>query len=191
VGFALAGSSGQQPAVLPSFKTSGQQSFTYDRAARGQGVRNRLSPQYFYYYKSVGAFGEYVRAHGDVTNGSSSGDIAHEALLIAGSVVITGEAASDHGVRPRHPFDPRKHNWGALQMAARYHALRIDPRASTLGFAAAGSSREAKTFTLGANWYLNPYLKWVFNFERTVFDGDSNGGRPSENALLLRSQLTF
>ena len=34
---------------------------SYDHAAVGEGTRNRLSPQWFYYYKGVGAFGEYTR----------------------------------------------------------------------------------------------------------------------------------
>src|SRR5204863_10109730 len=63
LGLALAGSSETQPAALPSFRTSGQETFfTYDRAAIGEGVRNRVSPQFFYYFKSVGAFGEYIRS---------------------------------------------------------------------------------------------------------------------------------
>ena len=192
LGLALAASSGRQPAVLPSFRTSGMQTFfSYDRAATGEGVRNRFSPQYFYYYKSVGTFGEYVHSEGHVTKGAVSDDITHESLMIAGSVVVTGEAASDRGVRPKKPFDPGRHTWGALQLAARYHALSVDPKAVALGLAAAGSSRGAKSFTVGANWYLNPFIKWVFNFERTVFDGDPNGARHAENAILFRNQISF
>ena len=70
LGLALAASAGQQPAVLPSFRTSGQQRFfAYDQSAVGDGVRRRVSPQSFYYYKSVGAFGEYVPSEGAVANG--------------------------------------------------------------------------------------------------------------------------
>jgi phosphate-selective porin OprO and OprP len=192
LGLALAGSSGEQPTALPSFLTSARQTFfTYDRAAVGQGDRHRFSPQYFYYYKSFGTFGEYVNSRGVVANGSVSGDIIHESLMIAGSFVVTGETASDHGVRPRSLFDPGKHTWGALQITARYHSLSVDPKAATLGFVSAGASREAKAFTVGANWYLNPFIKWVFNFERTVFDGDPNGSRHPENAILVRNQIGF
>ena len=192
LGFALAASSGQQPAVLPSFRSSGQQTFfSYNPTAVGAGARRRVSPQFFYYYKAIGAFGEYVRSEGAVANGGISEDITHESVMIAGSVVVTGEAASDRGVRPRNAFDPGRRTWGALQIAARYHALAVDSRASALGFAAPGASREARAFTIGANWHLNPNIKWVFNIERTVFDGDPNGARHAETTVLIRHQLAF
>lgn len=192
LGIALAGSSGVQPAALPSFRSSGLQTFfAYDQAAVGEGARHRVSPQFFYYYKSIGIFGEYVRSTGAVARGAASADIVHESLMIAGSVIVTGEAASDRGVRPKHPFDPSKHRLGALQITARYHALVVDPQVFALGFSAPGSSREARAFTLGANWHLNAFVKWVFNFERTVFDGNRSPARHAENAALLRSQISF
>ncbi len=192
LGLAFAGSTGTQPAVLPSFRTSGQQTFfTYDHAAIGEGVRNRVSPQAFYYYKSVGAFTEYVRSRGRVRKGSVSDEITHESWQVAGSFVMTGEPASDHGVTPTLVFDPRKHTWGALQVAGRYHVLAVDPKASARGFAAAGSSREARAFIVGANWYLNPIIKWMFNVERTVFDGDPNGPRHVEHVMLVQNQISF
>ena len=106
-------------------------------------------------------------------------------------MVVSGDAASDRGVKPSVNFDPGKHALGALQLTARYHVLTVDPAAFTSGLAAAGSSREARAFTIGANWYLNPYIKWVFNVERTVFDGDPNGPRHAENAVLIENQISF
>jgi hypothetical protein len=41
------------------------------------------------------------------------------------------------------------------------------------------------------NWYLTPNYKYVFNFERTVFDGDPNGPRKAEDALVFRTQVNF
>jgi phosphate-selective porin OprO/OprP len=192
LGLAFAGSTGAQPDALPSFRTSGQQTFfTYDHAAIGEGVRTRISPQAFYYYKSVGAFTEYVRSRGSVRKGSISDEITHESWQVAGSFVVTGEPASDHGVKPQLVFDPSKHTWGALQLAGRYHVLGVDPKAVVLGFADAGSSREARAFTIGANWYLNSIVKWTFNVERTVFDGDPNGPRHVENVMMVQNQISF
>src|SRR5205085_1605187 len=96
LGLAMAGSTGTQPAGTPAFQSSARQTFVvYDRAATGTGVRNRVSPQWFYYYKGVGAFGEYVRSRGAIAKGGVTADITHESLLVAGSVVVTGEMASD------------------------------------------------------------------------------------------------
>ena len=187
---ALGASSGEQPAILPSFPTSCRQwFFGYDRTAVGQGVRNRISPQGFYSYTSVSAFGEYVRSAGTVEQNGVRGDIADEAWVLAGSVVLTGEAAGDRGVRPRNVFEPGRRAWRALQLTSRYHMLSVDPRAVTLGFASAGASRQAKAFTIGATWYLNPSVKWNLNFERTVFDGNPHGPRHAENAILVRNQF--
>jgi hypothetical protein len=41
------------------------------------------------------------------------------------------------------------------------------------------------------NWYLTPNFKYVFNVERTVFDGGADGARPAENALAFRTQINF
>ncbi len=200
LGLALAGSGGDQPLTLPTFRSAGQQPFfSYANgptAAQGVGVRTRYSPQWFFYSGPFGGFGEWVRSTGDVQRGSAASlvraEVDHTAWQIALSWVITGETASDKGVKPRRNFDPgRSAGWGALQIAARYNELRVSQNAVDLGFAAAGASRTAEAWGVGANWYLNPFVKWVLNFERTVFDGDADGPRAAENALLFRAQLSF
>jgi phosphate-selective porin OprO/OprP len=200
LGLALAGSGGDQPLTLPAFRSAGQQTFfAYANgatAAQGVGVRTRYSPQWFFYSGPFGGFGEWVRSTGDVQRGSAASlvraEVDHTAWQIALSWVITGEAASEKGLRPRRNFDPgRSGGWGALQIAARYNELRVSQNAVDLGFAAAGASRTAEAWAVGANWYLNPFVKWVLNFERTVFDGDADGPRSAENAALFRAQLSF
>jgi phosphate-selective porin OprO and OprP len=192
LGFALAGSDGRQPMALPSFRTSGLNLFfAYAPGVVGDGPRRRVSPQAFYYHGRFGGFFEYVRSNGRVQRGAVSSEVDHVAWQVTGSWVITGEAATDRGVRPKNNFDPENHRWGAVQLAARYHHLGVGADAVTRGLAAPGTSRIADAFTAGANWYLNPFVKWVFNFERTVFDGHVNGPRAPENAVLLRGQLSF
>jgi phosphate-selective porin OprO/OprP len=191
LGVALAATRGTQPATVPSFRTPAQQTFfTYDRNATGEGVRHRISPQAFYYYKRFGGFTEYVRSRGRISTPAAGDDVLHEAWQLAGSIVLTGESASDRGVRPARAFDPAAGRWGALQVAARYHALDVDPRAAALGLAGSGS-RRARAFAVGANWYLNPIVKWVLNVERTTFDGAAGAARPPELALLVRNQIAF
>ena len=200
LGFALAGSQGDQPLTLPVFRSATRQPFfSYAggaNPAQGVGGRTRYSPQWFLYSGPFGGFGEWVRSTGDVQRelGASlvRDEVDHTSWQVALSWVLTGEAASDRGVRPQRNFDPgRSSGWGALQVAARYNELRVSQNAVDLGFAAAGASRTAEGFAVGANWYLNPFVKWVLNFERTVFDGDPDGPRPVENAVLFRAQLSF
>ena len=194
LGVAMSASSGEQSgaAALPSLRTASlQQVFLSYSGATADGRRVRYSPQAFYYHKGFGGFAEYVHTQMPFVKGALRNEIAHDAWQVAGSYVLTGEAASDAGIRPRVNFDVEKGNWGAVQIAARYHALRVDDAARTAGFAAAGASLKADAWTLGANWYLTPNLRYVVNFERTVFDDDPDGPRPAENAFVFRTQISF
>jgi phosphate-selective porin OprO/OprP len=195
-GVALSGSRGRQSgaAALPTFKTpSLQQIFFSYNAATAEGVRTRSSPQFFYYYKAFGAFGEYVRTETPIRKASRMTGVAHEAWQVAVSWVLTGEPATDapDGVRPRADFDSRNGHLGAFQVAARYHVLKVDDRAFEFDLATAGSSRKAEAWTAGLNWILTRNLKYTLNFERTVFDGNAHGARNTENAFVFRTQLYF
>ncbi|MGH9158673.1 MAG: OprO/OprP family phosphate-selective porin [Vicinamibacteraceae bacterium] len=192
LGFAMSGSTGTR-SELPSFRTASlrQPFFAYSEAVTADGKRTRYSPQVFYYYKTVGAFGEYVHSEQTVLGEETRADIGHDAWQIAGSIVLTGEDATERGVRPRRNFDFGGGGIGAIQVAVRYHTLTIDRDAILLGLADADASRKAEAVTVGVNWYVNPFIKYVFNVERTVFDGDADGLRPAENALVFRTQLAF
>ena len=191
LGFGIAGTTGAAPAALPTFRSAGQQIFFAYAGAVGEGRRRRFSPQGFFYRGPFGGFAEYVRSVGTIRKDTVSRAIDHSAWQVAGSWVVTGEQATDRGVRPRASFDPGHGTYGAVQLAARYDVLRVDPDAFTYGLVAPGATRTARAVAAGVNWYLNPYIKWVFNVERTVFDGDPDGQRPAENAILFRGQLSF
>jgi phosphate-selective porin OprO/OprP len=192
VAVGIAASAGDQPSTLAVLRTSTQQTFfSYAAGTAGVDRRTRLSPQGAYYFGPFGGFAEYVRSTGDVRRGTTTGELTHTAWQVAGSWVMTGEAASERGVRPRNPFDPSRGTWGALQLAARYSALHVDADAVSLGFAAAGASTDAANVAVSLNWYLNPFVRWLVTGERTVFDGEADGPRPAENALLFRAQLAF
>jgi len=187
----IAGSTGTVK-ELPVVKSSTLfQPFLSYVDATADGDRVHVSPQAFYYYKSIGVFGEFVRSAQSIRHDAASSRISHTAWEVSASYAITGEPVTDGAVRPRHDFDFGGGHVGAIQLAARYHTLHVDDDAFTLGLTAPGSSRSANAFTFGVNWYLNPFLKYAFNFERTVFDGDAGGPRPAENALAFRAQLFF
>jgi phosphate-selective porin OprO/OprP len=191
LGFQVGGSAGKQTGPLPSFRTSvGQVYFSY-AAAMANGERTRVSPAVFYYYKAFGAFAEYMRSSQDVIKNGIGTDVTNRAWEVTGSYVLTGEAASDRGVRPRTNFDPAAGHWGALQLVARYTELEIDDAVFIDGLAAPGASRKAQSFTVAANWYPAAVIKYYLTFERTVFDGGVNGTRPTENVILFRTQLGF
>jgi phosphate-selective porin OprO/OprP len=191
-GVHLGGSTGHQAGPLPSFRTSvTQQYFAYDAASAADGRRNRLSPAVFYYYKAFGGFAEYMRSTQGVTRDGVHRDVANTAWEVTGSIVLTGEAASDRNVRPKNNFDPAAGHWGALQLLGRYTVLSVDPAVFSAGFAATGASRQARSFTIAANWYPNMAVKYYFTFERTTFEDGGAGLRRPEDVFLFRTQLGF
>ena len=196
LGVALAGSTGRQSGAvaLPSLRTASleQPYFTYSGAV-ADGRRTRYSPQAFYYYKGFGGFAEYVQSTTPVRKAAVREEIAHRAWQVAASYVLTGEAATDAGagVKPRAPADFANGGLGAFQVAARYHALRVDRDALTLGLTAATASPTADAWTVGLNWYLTGNLRNTFNFERTTFDSDVEGSRTTEHAFVFRTQVNF
>jgi phosphate-selective porin OprO/OprP len=197
LGFALAGNTGRQSgtAPLPSLKTQTilQPYFSYATGVAASGRRVRYSPQLFFFRGPFGGWGEYVRTEIPVARNGVADDISHEAWQVAVSWVLTGESATDAGagIRPRAIFDPPTSHWGALQIGVRVHQLTVDQAAVDLGFAAAGASRKVQAWTVGLNWYLTSNVKYVLNFERTVFDDSRDGARQPENAIAFRTQLNF
>ena len=113
-GFQLGGSRGTQAGVLPSFRTSIQQTyFSYASGVTAGGERTRVSPALFYYYKSFGGFAEYMRSTQQIAKGGVITDVDNHAWDVTLSFLVTGDAASYGVVRPKHPFDPASGHWGA------------------------------------------------------------------------------
>jgi phosphate-selective porin OprO/OprP len=81
---------------------------------------------------------------------------------------LTGEsrryamaAAGFDAPRPAKSFDPRKGNWGAIELAARYSNFDLDYLAGPTGsspVADAIRGGEQNILSLGVNWYLNPVV---------------------------------
>jgi phosphate-selective porin OprO/OprP len=196
LGLAMALSAGRQlgPAALPTFRTASLERtfFAYEDAS-ADGVRRRYSPQVFYYHKSFGGFAEWVHSTTPIRKESVRREIGHGAWQIAGSVVLSGESATDAGagIRPRRGFDLRKRSFGALQVSARYHALDVENRALAFALAAPNVTRKADAWTVGVNWYLTQHLRYTLNVERTIFHGHSEGSQIGETALVARTQVNF
>jgi phosphate-selective porin OprO/OprP len=191
LGFQLAGSTGGQLGPLPTFRTSAQQAyFSYTSGAAASGTRSRVTPAVFYYYKAFGGYAEYVRSAQPVTRNGVETKVSNHAWEATASYLLTGEAASAGIVRPKSTFDPASGHWGAVQLLARYAMLAVDPDAFIAGLAAVGSSRQAKSVAIGANWYPNAYIKVYGTFERTMFDGGT-AGVPAQNVITFRTQLGF
>lgn len=113
--------------------------------------------------------GEYGNLAIDRANGAA--DVNFDGFHVFGSWFLTGESRTFKGgnadrVKPFANFDPAKGGWGAFELLARYDQLDLtDGDLSALG-------RKAETWTAGLNWYLNPNLKFVFNYIR--FEGENS-----------------
>ena len=191
-GLAVGATTGREAGALPSYRSTAQQTFfSYAAGVAADGTRTRVSPSAFYYYKSVGAFAEYAHNTQSVRGATASADLTHTAWEVTGSYVLTGEPATERGVIPARPFDPALHHWGALQVVARHSRLNLDPAAFATGLAAANANHTASATGVSALLYANAYVKYVFSFERTVFDDNPNGTRPAEHALVVRLQLNL
>lgn len=195
LGLGLAATHGHQSGALPSYKSGGQLTFfSYVTGVTADGARTRVSPQGQWSYGWLGLFGEYARASQDVRKGNGTVRVTNSAWEVSAGIVLTGEDAVPGNIKPRRSFDPAKGQWGALELAARWNALRVDTDAFSRGLAdGARSAREARAYGLGLNWYLNRNVKQNVSFERTTFKGGAaaGGDRRAESALFIRSQISF
>ena len=206
LGFGVGGSyQVNQPAtntatgLTPGYTTDGQQKFfSYGTGVNANGPAWHISPQAYYYYGPFGLLGEYVVSDQRVSKAAKSANLQNTAWQVSGGWVLTGEDASYAGITPLHPFDPRKNQWGALQLVARYAGLNVDDKAFTGGFASTTKSAESATaWAVGLNWYLNKNIRASVSFSHTAF-GEFTG-KPSpgtvpaqdENVLFTRVQLAF
>lgn len=133
--------------------------------------------------------GEYGRIWLDRPNLPNE---AFDGFYIYGSWFITGETrpfnkGNFDRVRPFKTFG--KDGFGALELALRYDYLDLS---NTPVVARAGN--KAHSWTLGLNWYLNPYAKIMFNWVR--FNGDNTpldpvGAETKGDALATRLHLDF
>ena len=191
--------------LLGTYRTPGQQTFfTYRTGANAtyaDGERYRYMPQFFYYAGSFGLLGEYVDSSQQVSRQSSttlkrSGWVDNSAWQVSVAYFLTGERESYNSFVPRSTLQVGQPGWGAWELVARYHDLRISRSAFAGGAASFAdptvSPREASAVGVGLNWYLNQNVRWMFDYERTRFEkGAVSGDRPQENALLTRFNLVF
>jgi phosphate-selective porin OprO/OprP len=192
IGVHLGASTGTESNGLPSFRTSiGQRYFSYATGVVAAGRRNRVSPAAFFYRGAFGAFAEYARSTQAVAHGGVTTDVSNTSWAVNASYALTGEAVSDRNLRPRSPFDAANRRWGAVQVLARYSALRVDRSAFAAALASPGASRTADQYTAAVNWYPTTFVKWYAAYEWTSFDREARASRPAEHAILVRAQVAF
>jgi phosphate-selective porin OprO/OprP len=192
--------------LLPSFRSPGQATFFRYRAfgttagTIADGERTRIAPQLYYYVGSLGVIGEYTEVSQDVSRvvatGNRTGTVDTDAWQLAASYFLTGEEAAFRGFQPKSRFSLADDTWGAFEVVARVQSLSVSDEAFAGGansFAdPLASASQADSWGVGLNWYLNENVKWLFDYERTSFEGGApSGDRPDEDAWQLRLALGF
>jgi phosphate-selective porin OprO/OprP len=208
LGFGVAGTWGNQAGTLPGYKTPGQQTFFSYVTGTGtnanvsaDGVHWRLVPQAYYYWGPFGVFGEYAvssqKIRRDVNGGAPLTLTPHNrAWQVAGSWFVTGEQNSFTPVKPAHPFSFANHEWGAVELMARYGELTVDKELfGSPSFATSASARKINSWGVGVNWYLNKNIKLTLDYDQTDFKGGSTAARQvtaqDEKVLITRAQFSF
>lgn len=182
--------------LTAGYVTDGQQKFfSYAGGVVADGDHWRVAPQAYYFYGPAGLLFEYVISDQRVRNGAGAADLQNTGWEVSAGWVLTGESDSYNGLTPKHPFDPRKGQWGAWQIVARFAELEVDHQADSTTWAAAGSALRARGWSAGINWYLNKNIRVNASYSHTQF-GDPVGTagavtRQSENVVFTRIQLAF
>lgn len=211
LGFGFGGSYGdERGATTSTYKTYGMSTwFQYNKGVTASGLRARIEPQLYYYWRSFGLMAEYAQDEHSLNLFTTTGKAPFTKLInrtdtftdtgyfAQASYLLTGEDASYGWVKPHHPFDPRNGWWGGWELAARISNVAAQTRQFQLGFANPSVSAETATeFALGVNWYLNSNIKWQWDYANTFFDGGAGTtaapkDRPNESVIESQLQISF
>jgi phosphate-selective porin OprO/OprP len=196
LGFGISGTTGKQTGALPAYRSGGQVSIvSLVTGLTADGTRKRYSPQLSFYAGRYGLLAEYAESESFVKKATGQrAQLTAKAWQATASLTLSGEPASYSGVTAKNSFDPGSGRWGAFELAARVHGIELGSEALNAGLVdPAKTVREAFAWAVGVNWYLNRNIKQVVDFERTTFTGGAAAGtdRPAENAIFVRSQVSF
>lgn len=182
--------------------------FAYDNTAgsgaRASGDRTRLAPALEWYTGPIGLLAEWTSSGQEISRGTRNDiPVNNTAWQVVASYVLSDDAKSAGGVRPKRAFDPANGQWGAFELVARFGELKIDdvvfsPTVATDRFANPTTQiSKATSFGVGVNWWLNRNLKSQLSYDHTAFKGGGGGtaadplDRETEQVVVGRLQLNF
>ena len=123
---------------------------------------------------------------------------------VQGSWVITGEARKYNPANAAFdapaidkPFDYKKGQWGAFELAARYSVADLNDNEGAAGSLALPNTvrgGEQQVLTAGLNWYLNGLVKLMLDYQHVDVQRLNAAGLEigqDYNAYALRTQFAF
>jgi phosphate-selective porin OprO and OprP len=133
---------------------------------------NMINPEAAVVYGPFSVQGEYFRSFVDKAVDTKTMAVSNpefDGYYVFASYFLTGEHRNynrNGGVfdRPKlcNNFDPSKGTWGAWELSGRYSNIDLNDRLITGG-------RESD-WTGGLVWYLNPNVRWLFDYVHAHVD---------------------
>ena len=130
-------------------------------------------------------------------------DLDYQAYYIQLGYILTGERkpysikqAEWKGIKPNDPFSLSSGGWGALEIAGRYSYADLNDEENTVsgGLLAGTRGGIEQNWTLGVNWYPNPYIRFMLNYINVDVDRlDANGLQQGDNfdVYAMRMQVKW
>lgn len=198
---------------LPSFKTSGQNTFfqyfapatdtTGATTTVAHEVESHINPQLYYYYQGFGLLAEYVILKQGVQRGNATANLTHNAAHATIGYAIGGRSGFT-GVVPNAPFDRTSRTVGAFEVALRWSWLKVDPATfgdpnvagSTQYADPTKSARAAQEWAGVLTWIPAIPVHLAVSFAQTSFKGGAGtatmiADRKTENVIIGRAQVNF
>lgn len=167
--------------------------FAYNSGVTSAGGTCLTGGDISFWRGPFGFVAEYMAADQQLRRtGSPDTNVTNDGWYAQASCVLTGEEASVKGVKLVNEFDLSKGTWGAFEIAGRYTRVNIDKNVFARSFADPSKYTDGSDIcTGGLNWYLNKYLKLMFEYEHARFDSPLAGGSEAEDGVITRVQLAF
>lgn len=166
------------------------------------GSRQLYSLHAAWYYNHLSLVSEWQSGFQNYAlNSDPNNDfkIPIQSWYIQSGYFLTGEKVTGRGiVAPLRPFDLKKgqRGYGAWELALRYNYLNVGRDIFNNGLADQNIwTNEVSTVCVGANWYLNRFIKVALEWEHIEFGNDVMLGpqdvTTNANLFLGRMQLFF
>ncbi len=191
--------------AAPTFAYGGRRGLSLGLAnagnatAAGYGTQDTIHGELAGSLGSLALQGEYAMATVKKAYGTPAApqDADVNAYYVQASYFVTGEKKVYKKDRGAFGSPKPINDFGAVELAARYEASEnssTDTAAANgcaLGGVAAASYQKCQgsQITLGANWYVNPNVRFMLNYY--IATADVGSGKDEPDAISARAQMSF
>lgn len=192
--------------AAPTFQYGGRRGISLAFGNAGTALSSGFGTQSTIHGELAGSYGpftaqaEYAKATLSDAFGSATApkDADVTAYYVQGSYFITGEKKVYKKDRGAFGSPKPINDFGAVEAVVRYESTKNDETKAgtnggcTTGVAALNPSItkcEASQISLGANWYVNPNVRFMLNYY--IASADFGAGKDEPEAISVRAQMSF